>query len=78
VSATHKQVADRLGVSTVAVACIREVMEGASDISQKVLEETEEADRIDQLVAAAQRLARYKGCHRAAEEITRDLVRRVG
>lgn len=70
---THKQLADRLEVSVMAVAVIREILRGASAQSQRALAETED----DHLVAAAIWLAKFRGCHTVAEGITKELVKEV-
>ena len=70
---THKQLADNLGVSIQAVAIIREVLRGSSAHSRRALAETEEEHQVE----AARWLARYRGCHGAAGEITKDILKEV-
>ena len=70
---THKQLAERLGVSINAVAVTREVLGGTSDQSQRALAETE----VEHIVAAAKWLALYRKCYAVAGEITKEVVKEV-
>lgn len=65
---SHKELADRLGISITAVAYVREVLCGDSVHSRRALSET------GSVLGAAQWLARFRGCYQVAEMITPAVV----